>query len=166
MKRIKLTQGKSALVDDADYEYLSNYKWTAASERSGNFYAIRHSPTKNGKRHTIQMSRQILGLEHGDKRDIDHIHHNTLNNQRDNIRICTRRQNQMNQKPQRNKSSIFKGVSWFKANKKWGTYIRIDGKLKHLGLFTDEEAAAKAYDMAAEKYFGEYACLNFSEVCV
>ena len=162
MKRIKLTQGKYAVVDDADYAWLNQWKWTAAKYLNGNFYAVRYSPMKKGKHYQISMARLILGLERGDKRQADHIYHNTLDNRRDNLRLCTIQQNHMNQKPSLKSSSRFKGVGWHKMAKKWKASIKISGKSKHLGNFTKEENAARAYDTAAIKEFGEFACLNYT----
>ena len=87
MKQIKLTQNKVALVDDADHDWLSQWKWYAVKDYSGDFYATRNSSWKAGKQHTIRMHRQILGLERGDKRISDHINHSTLDNCRSNLRI-------------------------------------------------------------------------------
>lgn len=162
MKRIKLTQGQVALVDDADYDWLTQYKWCAYKHRSGNFYSIRASSRKDGKQYTIMMHRQILGLKKGDKRQGDHRDHNTLDNRRNNLRICTGQQNQLNQKSHPNTTSRFKGVSWSKSCKKWIVHIRIKGKLKHLGYFISEIEAALMYDKAAEKYYKEFAYLNFN----
>ena len=160
MKEISLTQGQFALVDDADYDELSKYKWYANKE-SGSFYATRNFPLGNGKQYPIRMHRQILGLEKGDKRQGDHINHNTLDNRRNNIRICIGQQNMMNQMPNRNTTSRFKGVSWHKQDKKWQVRIGINKKVKYLGSFVMEEVAALAYDMAAIREHGEFACLNF-----
>ena len=98
MKKIELTQDQYAIVDDADYDWLNQWKWFAYKHRRGNFYAARMSPTKNGSRFYIRMSREILGLEHNDKRQGDHIHHNTLDNRRANLRICTNAENLKNRK--------------------------------------------------------------------
>ena len=160
MKKIKLTQGQFALIDDADFESLNQHKWYADKDHSGNFYAVRKSSWKNGKRHMILMSRQILGLERGDPRQADHRNHNTLNNRQSNLRICTNRQNQMNRKLAQNKTSRFKGVSWYKRVGKWRAYIEINRKEKHLGYFMVEEFAALAYNNAAKKHYGEFACPN------
>ena len=97
MRYIPLTQNKYTIVDDADYPELSKYSWFAQKQHSG-YYAIRNSSLINGKRHPIRMHRQILGLEHGDKRVGDHIHHNTLDNRRNNLRICTNAENLKNRK--------------------------------------------------------------------
>ena len=159
MKKIKLTQGQFALVDDADYEWLNQYKWYACKIR-GNFYAVRHSPVENRKRHTILMSRQILGLNYGDSREADHRNHNTLDNRRNNIRICTHQQNMGNRKLTLNTSSRFKGVTWDKAKNRWKAQICINGRQTYLGLFLSEKKAALAFNDVSKKYHGEFACLN------
>jgi len=157
MKRIKLTQGLFAIVDDADYKELSKYKWFVHNQ-NGNFYAMRNSSIIAGR--LISMARQILGLEYGDPRQADHIQHNTLDNRRKKLRICTQRENLMNQKPQKGKSSSFKGVSWNRFAKKWSSYIQLNGIKIHLGYFKVEIEAAKSYNTAAKKYFGKFAFLN------
>ena len=153
MKEIPLTQGQFAIVDDADYDWLNQYKWCACKCR-GNFYAIRQSTH-------IYMHRQILGLERGDKRQGDHQNHNTLDNRRDNLRVCTHRENLRNQKLQKKKTSKYKGVCWSESRKKWYAYITVNKKMKNLGRFHSEIFAAGIYDRAAKKYFGEFAHLNF-----
>ena len=161
MKRIELSQGQFAIVDDADYDWLNQWKWYASEDHSGKFYPTRMASRKEGKRYTIKMSRQILGLKRGDKRQADHRDHNPLNNRRNNLRICTNQQNQMNQKPQRRiTSSKYKGVCWCKRHKKWQAQIMINKKVKYLGYFTSEIDAALAYNEGAKKYFGEFAYLN------
>lgn len=158
VKKISLTQGQVALVDNEDYDWLNQYKWYA-DKRRGNFYAIRSS-WKNGKHYPVYMHREILKLKRGDKRQGDHINHNILDNKRENLRICTNRQNGMNQKVHSNSTSQFKGVCWHKVAKKWIANITIEGKTKHIGLFGLEENAALAYNKAAKKYFGNFAYLN------
>lgn len=159
MKEIPLTQGQVALVDNEDYEELSGYKWSAAwHSRTQSYYAIRHSATVNGKRTTIRMHRQILGCNPGEKGD--HDNHDTLNNQRYNLRRCTNAQNCMNRKPYTGKSSAYKGVSWYKRSRKWHAQIRIGGHDINLGYYGDEVRAARAYNVAAVAHFGEFALCN------
>ena len=107
------------------------------------------------------MHRDILGLEPGDKRQGDHRNHNGLDNRRDNLRICTHAQNQHNQNPQLNCSSMYKGVYWNKHNFRWQAQIKVNGQNKHLGVFISEIDAARAYDKAAREYFREYARTNY-----
>lgn len=161
MKEIELTQNKVALVDDADYDWLNQFKWFAYKAQTGGFYAMRHSSHKDGKRHTLYMAREILGLKRGDPRQADHINHNTLDNRRSELRICTRQENQGNRNLVSNTTSQFKGVHWHRRSKKWIARIGINRKRIHLGCFAGEEMAAMAYDLVARKVFGEFAYLNF-----
>jgi hypothetical protein len=159
-KEIKITRGQFVLVDDSDYGWLSEFKWQALKDRAGKFYAVRNSLKADGTPRSIRMHRAILGLQHGDKQQGDHWNHNTLDNRRKNLRVCTSQENCRNQNPMPGFSSKYKGVSWHKQNKIWRVGIRIEGKKKHLGCFLDEAKAAQVYDDAAIKYYGAFASLN------
>jgi hypothetical protein len=91
---------------------------------------------------------------------VDHIDHNGLNNTRANLRLCSQAQNNCN-KPSRYGASKFKGVCWNRARKKWVASIQHNGKRYDLGYFTDEIAAARAYDKKAAELHRQFACLNF-----
>ena len=151
-KLIPLTQGRFAIVDADDYDQLSQYKWYAIKTPK-TYYAARSSKRKN-----IRMHRLITSAPKG--LFVDHIKHNGLDNRKTNLRLCTRRQNNRNRRPC-NKTSKYKGVCWNKHAKKFMASISIDGKNKTLGYFDDQVDAAKAYDKAAKKLFGEFAYLNF-----
>ncbi len=159
-KQIPLTQGQTALVDDEDFEWLSQWKWCAQYVPStANYYAIRNGLDENGACKRLYMHRLILAAQ--SSQEVDHINHRTTDNRHANLRLCSRSQNQGNQEKQRcDKSSCFKGVSWCKHNQKWRATIKCHGCYFHLGWFTDELIAALAYNCAALEYFGEYAFLN------
>lgn len=156
MKEIKLTQGKVALVDDEDFETLNQFKWYA--NKIGNaFYAMRNKlDGKEKRRYSVFMHRIIMNTPKS--MDTDHCDRDGLNNQKSNLRICNRQQNQRNQR----QKGEFIGVSWYKYGQKWRAWITIDNKQKHLGYFEDPIVAAKARDVAAKEYFGEFANLNFT----
>jgi len=155
MKKIHLTQGKVAIVDESDFEHLSKFKWFAVECHINKFYAARKENKKN-----LYMHREILGLE-GKQVHCDHINGDSLDNRRTNIRACTPSENGRNRTLPSNNTSGFKGVSHYKNFGKWGARIKIYGKPKHLGIFDDPEKAAKAYDAAAVLIHGEFAKTNF-----
>ena len=154
MKKIKLTKGQSTIVDDCDFESLSGHKW-CVSKGKGNFYAAR---SEDGR--TILMHRQIIDAPQG--MDVDHINHNGLDNRRFNLRACTRSQNLGNQRKQRNATFKYKGICWEHTNS-WSARICLNYTQIYLGTFKSEFLAAKAYDYAAKRLFGEFAYLNFHE---
>jgi len=171
MKTIQLTQGQVAIVDDEDYEWLSQWKWTADwSSKTSSFRARRNVYRKSKKPTVIRMARVILNLKTGDKRQVDHINHNTLDNRRCNLRICTNQQNARNRyKRKKNNrghkvTSNFIGVCWSKQNKKWIAQITDRGKHFHLGSFNSEIEAAKAYDKKAIELSNEFANVNFERL--
>lgn len=148
MKRIALTQGQYALVDDGDFERLNQFKWYAA--RMGNtFYAVRMSPVVNGKGYRIWMHHEIIGRPSKGLM-VDHREGRGTDNQRHNLRFVTRRQNCQNRKNGHKESSKFPGVSWNKRSEKWLSKIWVNGKPKQLGLFIDEFEAFSAYKQAVE----------------
>jgi len=157
MKKIKLTKGQYAIVDNEDFEWLNQWIWHVDwSKYTKSYYAKRG--VFNGKNMTsIRMHREILNAPKSTQ--TDHINHNTLDNRKINLRIVTARQNAFNRSgAQINNKSGFKGV--FRRGKKWGAQIGLHGKYRWLGVFTTPEEAALVYNEAAKKLFGEYACLN------
>jgi hypothetical protein len=158
-KKIILTQGQVAIVDDEDYEYLNQWKWYAKYNKNiKNYYAARaeYLGRINGKynQKTIFMHRVIMNPPKG--KVVDHVNHDTLDNRRSNLRIVYRRQNDQNKKNK--KTSNYPGVSWHKATKKWTAQIVINKKKKYLGIFADEREAAKAYENACREQGQELVC--------
>ena len=155
IRYIPLTKGKVAIVDAADYEWLSRYKWQAL-DFGGRIYASRAAPGRG----RISMHRAIMKPPKG--MVVDHINGNGLDNRRCNLRICTFAQNCANRRPQRNRASPYKGVAPGR-NGKATAQIGYRGEIMWLGTFDDEIEAAKAYDRKAYELHGEFAYLNFPD---
>lgn len=158
-KQIPLTQGKFALVDDADYEWLSQYRWHA-KYNGRQWYACREiGPRINRTR--IKMHRSILNAP--DDKFVDHINNQTLDNRRVNLRLCDKSENGRNRSAQRNNTSGFKGVHWNREKRRWMAFIHLNRKFRHLGYYDTPEEAARAYDDAARELHGHFAYLNFQD---
>lgn len=152
-------RGRVALVDDEDYELVSQYRWyvwekpgTATKRPQGPYVETRVA----GTRSSLRMHILIMGQP-----GIDHRDHNGLNNQRSNLRIATGSQNNQNMRSPIGYTSQYKGVYWSRQKRRWHATIAIGRKSRHLGFYVSEVEAAIAYDDAAPEMFGEFACLNF-----
>lgn len=157
LRTIPLTQGYFAVVDERDHAWLSQWKWHVLISK-GKKYAKR-CEFIDGKSVTVLMHRQILNVP--SETMVDHRDGNGLNNCRHNLRPATNQENSFNSRGyQGQTTSKYKGVSWDKHKNKWCAYIRVNGKVKNLGRFTNEIDAVKAYDQAAHENYGEFAYLN------
>lgn len=151
-RAIQLTQGKFAIVDEADFEVLSQWSWCAKWD-GWNWYAESYS-APNGKRTAARMHQFLVGS------GTDHIDGDGLNNTRANLRPATSSQNACNRGVSAANKSGFKGVSWHKRVKKWQAQIKHSGKVTCIGYFDDAKEAALAYNAAAQELFGIFAWLN------
>ena len=166
MKIIKLNSrkypGHKVIVDDEDFEELSRYNWHPANSHDKKVaYAKGHIDGI-----LIKMHRFILKIHEYDIKNklIDHKDRNGLNNQKENLRICSISDNQHNSiKSKRGKISKYKCVGFNKKLQKYNAYITYYSKQIHLGYFDLEIDAALAYNKKATELFGEYACLNIIE---
>lgn len=145
------------MVDDEDYERISQFKWSASKE-GRSWYAVRGSGGRKDRR-SVRMHRFIMNPLCNQL--MDHIDGNGLNNQKSNLRICSAKENCRSFKLKRkNASSNFRGVSWCKTRKKWRSQISIDRKTIVIGAYDNETEAALAYNVAASFEFKEFANLN------
>lgn len=151
MKKIRLTQGQFALVDDEDFKRLNKFKWSAnATNSKVTFYASRWNINKN-----VSMHREIMNPPNN--MVIDHINHDTLDNRKCNLRICTYGQNLYNKKIYKQNTSGIPGVRWNKQRREWRAQISFNNKFIHL-CWCDNIFEASCHRKSAEnKYFGEFA---------
>lgn len=166
MKTISLGKhGKfKAIVDDDDFDELSRFKWcksTSKTKSSGKtyIYAVRNVWV-DGKNKTIRMTHAIMNPPKG--KIIDHKNGDTLDNRKSNLRVCSIRENTRNSSStlrRVNKHIVFKGV--YQTRPRYHASIRTAKRCIYLGEHKTQEDAARAYDRAAIKYFGEFARLNF-----
>lgn len=151
MKYIKLSNyNKSFIVDDEDYENVKYYSWNL----NGGENTVIQGWVNNK---CVSIGRFLLGESN---LEADHKDCNIFNNQKSNLRNATRAQNAINKPFNYTNNSGYKGVSFYKPSSKWRARIKVDQKEIHLGHFNDIIDAAKAYNEAALKYFGEFAWLN------
>jgi hypothetical protein len=157
---LKLTNGKVAIVDEEDYNNLIKYKWYATLGKSG--YYAKSNRVGYMHRFIVKTPPNMI---------TDHINHNTLDNRKSNLRICTYGQNKMNSSAKKNGKSKYLGVSVIKNIRKHKQNTKIyiyylaeiskDCKVIYSKLFKIELDAAKQYDNWAKEVHGEFANLNF-----
>lgn len=127
-------RGELVIFDDCDRHIFDKHKWWV-TERG---YVLTKVRTDDGKRRSIGLHRVLLGDPIG---DVDHIDRNPRNNKRENLRVCSRAINNKNVPTRKNKTSKYRGVS--KRGNKWQVVVRVNGTIKWLGSFDNEESAAK-----------------------
>jgi len=146
---VTLTQGYVAVIDAVDVPLVNDRNWYVHKGQSGNLYALNRT-----RQNTIHMHRVILNCT--DHMQTDHVDGDGLNNRRSNLREATCGQNQRNQRIAKSNTSGFKGVSFRILTGKWQAHIKVNGRKKHLGLFSTPEEAHVAYCEASAKYHGEF----------
>lgn len=150
VRKIKLTNAEYVLVDDADYEWLNQYRW------SWHMNGVQFRRIIDGKEVRTFMTHLILPRKTGYV--IDHRDGDKLNNQKDNLRYATLSGNARNSGIRKDNTSGYKGIC--KRRNRWQAYIYHNCKQLHLGSFVTKEEAAKAYDNAARDLYGDFARLN------
>lgn len=161
MKEIPLTKGKVALVDDEDFELVSQYKWHVQKTHR-TFYAVTEiiGARKAGQRRLLSMQNLILPPPLGKR--VDHKDRDGLNNQRSNLRHATNSQNCANRVSGKTPLSGYRGVRLYRqcTQRPWAAQFMVRGKTLTFGYYATPEEAARTYNEAASKIWGEFAILN------
>ena len=152
MKLIPLTQGKYAMIDDADFDLVNRYKWYFNCG-----YVLTY---QKGKR--IRLHRLILNAPND--KQVDHINKDKLDNRRANLRLCTMQENNRNVGLRKDSASGFKGVCIEKSTGHWRPYVYVNGRPLYFGQFKSKHHAALAHDLWAVDLHGEFASTNFPVV--
>lgn len=156
MREILITQEKSVLVSDEDFDRVAQFKWCYSASTG---YAVRKGRKNLNEPRTVHMHRFIMQGEKGVQ--IDHINGDKLDNKRSNLRVASIQKNSFNRKkPNVRSTSRYKGVLKRKNSNSWEARIKYNSKSIYLGSFITEVDAAIAYNIAAHHYFGEYAKPN------
>ena len=150
MKKIRLTNGSYAIVDNEDYELLSKYKWASQNGYAARSTLVHENRSDNLRR--MLMHREIMGARKG--QEIDHINRNPLDNRKSNLRFCTRSINNHNMGAKKNSRSGVKGVYFQKGVNKWHVQIMVERSRYYLGLFENLTAAKEAYTQAFKEKVG------------
>ena len=155
MKTIPLTKGYSTIVDDDDYEELSKYSW-ALHVRNKKSYA-RTTIWNHNKRTHVLMHRMILNHS-GKESFVDHVNGDSLDNRRDNLRLCTHQENCMNRKPQSNSATGINGVTKYKDG--YRVIITFQGKAYWIGYAKTIDQGREMRRVKEEELFKEFSPLK------
>lgn len=150
MIKIPLTQNKVALVDDADFALVNQFRWCAVLSQLKSrelFYASAWIDGKNQYMHRI-----IMGAKNGE--EIDHVNGNGLDNRKSNLKVGTHRQNQVNR--MKKHSSKYPGVFWQPRKNPWRARARVNNKNRNFGSHPTQEKAFKAYQEGIYELTGEW----------
>lgn len=162
VRLLSLHGGGSAIVDDEDFEKVRHFVWRLKKGSTKSYVVYRPAERTGQKRlGDVRLHRLILNAPRESL--VDHKNGDTLDNRRCNLRLCTTSQNGANRGKSKNNTSGFKGVYFVKRDNKrpWSVYIMAKRKYMYVGRYDTAEEAARAYDVAAVKHFGEFAGLNF-----
>lgn len=158
MIEIKLSQNQVTIIDEESLDVASKYHWHADYDKKLRKFYAKTDIRVNGLRKKLRLHRLVMNAQKGDV--IDHINGNTLDNRLSNLRKCTVSENAKNRSLNKNNTSGYKGAVWHAPTQKYQARIYVNGKWRSMGMHAEAKDAARAYNEAAKKYFGEYAKLN------
>jgi hypothetical protein len=157
MKLIELSQGRVAIVDDEDFDWLSAWKWHYHRRKGAITGYARRTDRKNGDQRTIQMHNEIYHHYHRESfQELDHINTCGCDNRKSNIRLATRSANCVNKQRRSDNTSNKTGVTWYRQDQKWVARLQLPGKRLYLGGFVKKKDAIAARRHAEIAHFKEY----------
>ena len=156
-RTIDIKRGLHTIVDAADYDWLCETDWYSLWSRSSHCYYVSAAVPHNGKITTLSMHRFIMGIPFHDPRQVDHINGNTLDNRRQNLRICTPAENTRNAKRRSDNASGYKGVYKHKDGVGWIAQITFEKVQRYLGYYRSKEEANSVVRKARQELHGEFA---------
>lgn len=159
MKRINLGHGKYAKVDDEDYSYLSEFRWSCVDGYAVRSEYVSRAGGRQRNRH-IRMHRAILSAPVG--LEVDHINRDRLDNRKRNLRLCSHGENQRNGSIRRDNTSGYVGVTYHRPRGTWQARLRFSGKRVTIGYFSSPTDAAKARDAYIDSIKDEFATRSFA----
>jgi hypothetical protein len=149
-------------LDDCDRDLLEDVWYVIQDNFHHTPYVVKHDKSHIIKLHRV-IARRMFGEQAVKGKVVDHIDGNGVNNVRANLRLATNKENSRNARKPSHNTTGYKGVSFYPDCRTgpWRACLSVDNKTVHLGGFSSAEDAAKAYDQAARKHYGEFARLNF-----
>lgn len=152
MKTIKLTKGRFTIVDDDLFEFLNQYKWHYQ------FGYAKRMIRVNGQRKALHLHRFIINAPN--HLQVDHINGDSLDNRRENLRLCSQKDNAKNRSMSKNNKSGFPGVYYYEKYGKYCAQATVNGSKKTLGYFDTKEEAFEARQEVVKEHYKSFAPVN------